>query len=98
VLLRLDQSSVNLGKTGVHQRFYGWPLAWKRHFGEGRVFAALPRRGVLSIRAGHLAKRRAGAITGLRLSYIAERNHADQPLLTAEDRQPSDLDVHPCFR
>ena len=27
VLLRLDQSSVDLGKAGVHQRFYGWPLA-----------------------------------------------------------------------
>ena len=38
VLLRLDQSSVDLGRTGVHQRFYGWPLAWKRSFGEGRVF------------------------------------------------------------
>ena len=38
VLLRLDQSSVDLSKTGVHQRFYGWPLAWKRIFGEGRVF------------------------------------------------------------
>ena len=38
VLLRLDPSSVDLGKTGVHQRFYGWPLAWKRLFGLGRVF------------------------------------------------------------
>src|SRR6478735_8100918 len=38
VLLRLDQSSVDLGKAGVHQRFYGWPLAWKRSFGAGRVF------------------------------------------------------------
>jgi type 1 glutamine amidotransferase len=38
VLLRLDQSSVDLGRTGVHQRFYGWPPAWKRSFGEGRVF------------------------------------------------------------
>jgi len=38
VLLRLDQSSVDLSKAGVHQRFYGWPLAWKRVFGEGRVF------------------------------------------------------------
>jgi type 1 glutamine amidotransferase len=38
VLLRLDQSSVDLGRNGVHQRFYGWPLAWKRSFGEGRVF------------------------------------------------------------
>ena len=38
VLLRLDPSSVDLGKAGVHQRFYGWPLAWKRFFGEGRVF------------------------------------------------------------
>jgi uncharacterized protein len=38
VLLRLDQSSVDLSKSGVHQRFYGWPLAWKRFFGGGRVF------------------------------------------------------------
>ncbi|WP_082649731.1 ThuA domain-containing protein [Bradyrhizobium lablabi] len=38
VLLRLDPSSVDLGKTGVHQRSYGWPLAWKRSYGEGRVF------------------------------------------------------------
>jgi uncharacterized protein len=38
VLLRLDQSSVDLGKAGVHRRFYGWPLAWKRSFGAGRVF------------------------------------------------------------
>jgi type 1 glutamine amidotransferase len=38
VLLRLDQSSVDLSKTGVHQRFYGWPLAWTRFFGQGRVF------------------------------------------------------------
>ena len=38
VLLRLDPSSVDLGKTGVHHRFYGWPLAWTRFYGEGRVF------------------------------------------------------------
>jgi type 1 glutamine amidotransferase len=38
VLLRLDPSSVDLGKTGVHRRFYGWPLAWKRFYGQGRVF------------------------------------------------------------
>ena len=38
VLLRLDQTSVDLGKTGVHQRFYGWPLAWTRSYGHGRVF------------------------------------------------------------
>ncbi|KRQ97894.1 trehalose utilization [Bradyrhizobium jicamae] len=38
VLLRLDPNSVDLGKTGVHQRSYGWPLAWKRTYGEGRVF------------------------------------------------------------
>ena len=38
VHLRLDPSSVDLSKTGVHQRFYGWPLAWTRHYGEGRVF------------------------------------------------------------
>ena len=38
VLLRLDQSSVELSKTGVHQRFYGWPLTWTRSYGQGRVF------------------------------------------------------------
>ena len=38
VVLRLDPGSVNLGKTGAHQRFYGWPLAWTRYYGEGRVF------------------------------------------------------------
>ena len=38
VLLRLDQGSVDLGKAGVHHRFYGWPLAWTRSFGAGRVF------------------------------------------------------------
>ena len=38
VLLRLAPSSVDLGKSGVHRRFYGWPLAWTRVYGEGRVF------------------------------------------------------------
>jgi uncharacterized protein len=38
VLLRLDPGSVDLGKAGVHQRFYGWPLAWTRSYGQGRVF------------------------------------------------------------
>jgi type 1 glutamine amidotransferase len=38
VLLRLDESSVDLGRPGVHRRFYGWPLAWRRSFGQGRVF------------------------------------------------------------
>jgi hypothetical protein len=38
VLLRLDPGSVDLGRSGVHRRFYGWPLAWTRGYGEGRVF------------------------------------------------------------
>ena len=38
VLLRLDPRSVDLGKMGVHRPSYGWPLAWTRHYGEGRVF------------------------------------------------------------
>jgi uncharacterized protein len=38
VLLRLDQGSVDLGKAGVQRRFYGWPLAWTRSYGQGRVF------------------------------------------------------------
>jgi type 1 glutamine amidotransferase len=38
VLLRLDPDSVELGRPDVHQRFYGWPLAWTRSCGKGRVF------------------------------------------------------------
>jgi uncharacterized protein len=38
VLLCLDQSSVDLSANGVRQRFYGWPLAWTRLYGQGRVF------------------------------------------------------------
>jgi hypothetical protein len=38
VLLRLDPESVDLTKAGVHRRFYGWPLAWTRSYGQGRVF------------------------------------------------------------
>jgi uncharacterized protein len=38
VLLRLDQRSVDLQKPGVHQRSYGWPLAWTRIYDRGRVF------------------------------------------------------------
>ena len=38
VLLRLDPRSVDLGTAGVHRRSYGWPLAWTRRYGEGRVF------------------------------------------------------------
>jgi len=38
VLLKLDPSSVDLGKSGVHRRYYGWPIAWTRMFGNGRVY------------------------------------------------------------
>jgi type 1 glutamine amidotransferase len=38
VLLRLDPTSVDLKAEGVHPRPYGWPLAWTRPYGEGRVF------------------------------------------------------------
>jgi uncharacterized protein len=38
VLLRLDGKSVDLSREGVHQRSYGWPLAWTRSYGQGRVF------------------------------------------------------------
>ena len=40
VLLRLDGRSVDLSREGVHQRSYGWPLAWTRSYGRGRVFYA----------------------------------------------------------
>jgi type 1 glutamine amidotransferase len=38
VLLRLDPSSVDLKNPRVRARFYGWPLAWTRMDGKGRVF------------------------------------------------------------
>ncbi len=38
VLLRLDPASVDLKKQGVWHRYYGWPLAWTRRDGKGRVF------------------------------------------------------------
>jgi type 1 glutamine amidotransferase len=38
VLLRLDPSSVDMKKPGVQRRHYGWPIAWTRPFGKGRVY------------------------------------------------------------
>jgi uncharacterized protein len=38
VLLRLDTTSVDLKNPRVRRRFYGWPLAWTRQDGKGRVF------------------------------------------------------------
>jgi type 1 glutamine amidotransferase len=38
VLLRLDPSSVDLEAPNVSPQPYGWPLAWTRSFGRGRVF------------------------------------------------------------
>ena len=38
VLLRLDPTSVDLTRDNVHRHPYGWPLAWTRAYGNGRVF------------------------------------------------------------
>lgn len=38
VLLALDPTSVDQTKPGVHRRYYGWPIAWTRTFGKGRVY------------------------------------------------------------
>jgi uncharacterized protein len=38
VLLKLDPKSVDLKKPGVHIRYYGWPVAWTRMYGKGRVY------------------------------------------------------------
>jgi type 1 glutamine amidotransferase len=38
VLLRLDETSVDLTASGVERQPYGWPLAWTRAYGLGRVF------------------------------------------------------------
>ena len=36
--MRLDPASVDLTRPEVHPQPYGWPLAWTRSFGAGRVF------------------------------------------------------------
>src|SRR5215475_4214615 len=38
VLLRLDPAQVDLTRDNVHPHPYGWPLAWTRAYGNGRVF------------------------------------------------------------
>ena len=38
VLLALDPTSVDVTKPGVAHRYYGWPIAWTRMFGKGRVY------------------------------------------------------------
>jgi hypothetical protein len=38
ILLRLDPASVDLTRPEVHPQPYGWPLAWTRSYGAGRVF------------------------------------------------------------
>jgi hypothetical protein len=38
VLLRLDPNSVDTRKEGARVRYYGWPVAWTRMFGKGRVY------------------------------------------------------------
>lgn len=38
ILLRLDPQSTNMKKQGVQHRYYGWPVAWTRMYGKGRVY------------------------------------------------------------
>jgi uncharacterized protein len=38
VLLRLDPNSVDLSLPNVRRHPYGWPLAWTRSYGSGRIF------------------------------------------------------------
>jgi len=38
VLLTLDPNSVDQNARGAQQRYYGWPVAWTRMFGKGRVY------------------------------------------------------------
>jgi hypothetical protein len=38
VLLRVDPKSVDTRKEGARVRYYGWPVAWTRMFGKGRVY------------------------------------------------------------
>jgi type 1 glutamine amidotransferase len=48
VLLRLNEASVDLTRSGVRRQPYGWPLAWTRSYGQGRVFyTALGHEGAV---------------------------------------------------
>ncbi len=38
ILLQIDPKSVNLKANGVVTRYYGWPVAWTRKYGKGRVY------------------------------------------------------------
>jgi len=38
VLLQLDPNMTNMKKEGIHIRYYGWPVAWTRMYGKGRVY------------------------------------------------------------
>ncbi len=38
VLLHLDPASVDMKKPGIQHRHYGWPVAWTRSYGKGRVY------------------------------------------------------------
>jgi hypothetical protein len=38
VLLRLDPTTVDMKKPGIQKRHYGWPVAWTRFYGNGRVY------------------------------------------------------------
>ena len=38
ILLRVDPLAVDTKRDGIHPRYYGWPIAWTRHYGKGRVY------------------------------------------------------------
>lgn len=38
VLLQLDPDAANMKKPGIQIRPYGWPVAWTRSYGKGRVY------------------------------------------------------------
>ncbi len=38
VLLKLDPGSVDIKKQGSRPKYYGWPVAWTRMDGKGRMF------------------------------------------------------------
>ena len=38
VLLQLDSGAADMKKQGIQIRPYGWPVAWTRQYGKGRVY------------------------------------------------------------
>jgi hypothetical protein len=84
VLLRLDPNSVDLSRPNVHRHPYGWPLAWTRSYGNGRIFYEALGHGVAvwrrSLVPADVAQRGTmdTATVNVEAAPVADETHAPQ--------------------